>query len=295
MVADVHGGRSLTVAARPFCGACERDGEAVARFVVDGYAVVRCGSCGTVFTDVDPAFDAGAMYGAAYFEGGQTVSYPGYGASARVLEREFSRSLTVLRRWVPAGRLLEVGAAYGIFLRVARRHFIVRGLDVSAAAVAIARESGLDARHGDLCAKEAPELDGPFDAVVLLDTIEHLRWPLRALRRLRDVTRPGAALLLTTGDGGSVVARLCGRHWRLMTPPEHLFFFDRVTLARLLEAAGFDIVLIDRPWKLVPLGLILHRGTRRWAPAGRFARRLVGAGVPLNLFDTMRVVAIRRE
>jgi SAM-dependent methyltransferase len=254
---------------------------------------VRCTTCGTLYADVVASFDPTTIYGEAYFEGGQTVSYAGYGDSAPVLEREFARSLAVLRRWVPSGRLLEVGAAYGLFLRVASRHFVTRGLDVSAAAATAARRRGLDVEVVDLCTDAEPDLAGPWDAAVLLDTVEHLRRPLRVLRRLHDVIRPGGAVLLTTGDAGSTVARLCGRRWRLMTPPEHLFFFDRATMTRLLERAGFEVVLLDRPWKLVPVGLIVHRLLRRWAPGGRTARRLVTCGVPLNLFDTMRVVAIR--
>jgi len=277
------------------CGACERDGPALLRFSAAGYRIVRCVGCGASYTELGArAFDAAALYGEAYFEGGQAVSYAGYGTSAPVLEREFSRSLEVLRRRVPGGRLLEIGAAYGVFLRVAARYFTVRGVDVSAAAAAVARRGGLDVRVLDLCADAEPDLDGPWDATVMLDTIEHLRRPLRALRRLHAATRPGGVLLLTTGDARSVMARACGRYWRLMTPPEHLFFFDPASLTRLLDAADFDVIQLDHPSKVVPLGLIVHRLLRRWAPEGGLARRLVKVGVPLNLFDTMRVVAVRR-
>src|SRR5207237_5877578 len=120
-------------------------------------------------------------------------------------------------------------------------------------AVATAGPGGLDVRVFNLVAETEPDLDGPWDAVVMLDTIEHLRRPLRALRRLHAATRPGGVLLLTTGDARSIMARVCGRYWRLMTPPEHLFFFDPASLTRLLVPAGFDGIPLDHTSNVVAI------------------------------------------
>jgi hypothetical protein len=73
-----------------------------------------------------------------------------------------------------------------------------------------------------------------------------------------------------------------------MTPPQHLWFFTPESIRRLVQSLGLTIESMDHPWKLVPLSLIsfqLRRllGLRPRAMASRF-------GVPINLFDSMRVV-----
>ena len=67
----------------------------------------------------------------------------------------------------------------------------------------------------------------------MLDVIEHLRDPAETVRLLVEALAPRGLLVITTGDWGSLCGRLMGRHWRLMTPPQHLFFFSKSNLAAL--------------------------------------------------------------
>src|SRR5262249_49965052 len=153
-----------------------------------------------------------------------------YLASEAVLRREFRSSIEKLRRHVPErGRLLEVGCAYGFLLAEASPYFDCVGVEVSAPAVGHGRSLGLDVRQGVLTPDRARQL-GSFDAVVMLDVIEHLDRPADTLKLLASLLRPQGVLMVSTGDWGSLLARTMGPRWRLMTPPQHLFFFSRRTL-----------------------------------------------------------------
>ena len=59
--------------------------------------------------------------------------------------------------------------------------------------------------------------------------------------------------MLTTGDFGSLAARSTGAHWRLMTPPQHLWFFNRDSIASLAHSVGLRVESSDHPWKFVVL------------------------------------------
>lgn len=132
---------------------------------------------------------------------------------------------------------------------------------------------------------------GPFDAAVMLDVIEHVQDPGAALAALHAAMRPGAPLLITTGDFGSLLARVMGRRWRLMTPPQHLWFFSPRTLSALLARHGFRVHTIEHPWKQVPLALVAYQATR-YLGGQSLVRRFTPPGrLPLNLFDAMRVIA----
>lgn len=271
------------------CAACGAS-EARDLWRVHDYPVVACSGCGLARTELPPGFDPASIYTASYFDGGQPDAYMDYQASEATLRAEFARTLAVLRRYgKESGSLIEVGCAYGYFLDTARERFSVCGVEVSYAAREACRARGLDVERA--LSAELGERHGPFDAAVLLDVIEHLADPGEMLGELRRMMRTGGRLLLTTGDFGSLYARLAGRRWRLMTPPQHLWFFTRATMQTLLHQRGFRLIGFEHPWKLVPLSLMAFQGLRL---AGRRApdwvRQLPG-GIPINLFDAMRVIA----
>jgi SAM-dependent methyltransferase len=274
-----------------FCNLCRAPRPHDHLFDKAGFPILRCGRCRLVSTAVDArAFDPGAIYDATYFEGGQADGYASYGATQPVLLRQARRTLRLLSRYCAGGRLLEIGCAYGFFLEEASKRFEAVGLDVSEHAVEQARARGLDARAGRIHDAELP--DGHFDAVVILDTIEHLPDPYEVLAAAARVSRPGAALLVTTGDVESLLARLTGRHWRLMTPPQHLYFFSRRTLAAMARATGWRPVGFRYPWRHVPLALAAYQVLARTLGVRKIPIPS-HLGLPMNLFDCMAMVAIR--
>lgn len=254
-----------------------------------GCDVYACRVCGLGSADAH-GFDPARYYTGAYFDGSAADGYADYAGSEAVLRAEFRRTLDALRQAVPGGRLLEIGAAYGFFLLEAKSHFAVRGVEMAAEPAAAARARGLDVLTGPAAAAAfaAPE---PWDAIVMLDVIEHLQDPADIIAQCATHLRPGGALMLTTGDFGSPVARLTGRHWRLMTPPQHLWFFTRDSLVRLGRRFGLLADRIEHPWKRVPVSLILYQLGRMagFRPSAERLARLSAWGVPINLFDSLRV------
>lgn len=277
------------------CIACGSETAHRLVFRKHGCSVLRCGQCGLGHAETGD-FDPEAYYTRDYFDGGHSDGYADYTGSEPVLRREFARLVARLRLLHPnGGRLLEIGCAYGFFLREARLHFEAHGIEISRDAVDACHAAGLSTvRRGTATAAEIAPL-APLDAIVLLDVIEHLQSPLATLEPCARALAPGGTLTLTTGDFGSLLARLAGRSWRLMTPPQHLWFFTTGSVQRIAARLGLEVVEIVHPWKVVPLSLALYQATRALglgrprAPTG-LASRL---GVPVNLFDAMRVVMRR--
>jgi len=127
----------------------------------------------------------------------------------------------------------------------------------------------------------------------MLDVIEHLERPDDVLGDLHARLRPGGLLMLTTGDFGSLAARTMGRKWRLMTPPQHLWFFTVESIKALLARKGYRVVRVTHPTKQVPLSLIAFQLSRYVGMQGWLKGRRVPGAVPVNLFDAMRVFAER--
>ena len=96
--------------------------------------------------------------------------------------------------------------------------------------------------------------------------------------------------MLTTGDFASPVARLAGARWRLMTPPQHLWYFTPQSMRGIAASLGLSLVRCDHPGKLVPLSLILFQFRRMLGLGGSSITAASHIGVPVNLFDAMRIV-----
>jgi SAM-dependent methyltransferase len=134
---------------------------------------------------------------------------------------------------------------------------------------------------------------GAMDVIVLLDVIEHLPEPHETLALCVRHLRPGGIVVLTTGDFGSALARRAGASWRLMTPPQHLWFFTAPSIARLAARLDLRVEALDHPWKLVPASLIRFQLWRMLGLKRAGAARASRLGVPVNLGDAMRIVLRR--
>ena len=269
------------------CPACGRLTEHTHLYSIQNCTILRCAACGLGRTEA-PAFEPARYYTDDYFTGQHADGYADYRGAEAVLRQEFARTVEFIRARRDGGRLLEVGCAYGFFLQEAKRHFDVAGIELAAEAAANARGAGLNVLTG---VADEPTLAGlgSFDAIVMLDVIEHLPDPRETVRLLGRHLAPGGIIVITTGDFGSPVARLCGRRWRLMTPPQHLWFFTPDSLSGLGRAAGLDCESVDHPWKIVPLSLVSFQ-LRRMLGLAQRTQPGSGIGLPLNLFDAMRVV-----
>src|SRR5215467_13223678 len=283
----LQGGANLSI--RLVCPACACPTAHRRLYSKNSCDILQCAQCGLGRAECG-GFDIESYYTEDYFSGARADGYADYRGSERVLRREFARTVQFIRDFRKDGRLLEIGCAYGFFLEEARRFYDVAGIEIADAAVAFCRARGLFVIDG-VAEESVLAQFGVFDVIVLLDVIEHLPDPQSTLALCRKHLNPGGVVMITTGDFSSLYARLAGRNWRLMTPPQHLWFFTPKGIRRLSHSLGFQLEKCDHPWKVVPLGLIEFQ-MRRLLGANRDRSSSVANrfGMPVNLFDAMRCV-----
>jgi SAM-dependent methyltransferase len=262
-------------------------------YTKNGFEVLQCRKCSLVSTSIPEGFDVLRIYDQGYFEGGQADGYADYLGSKDVLRREFRKTVLLIRdltNFRSPLRLLEVGCAHGFFLDVAAQYFDCVGIEASKEAAKHAAESGHTVYCGTVTS-DVLEGIGNVDIVVMLDVIEHLSDPFETIRLLHRFLNEDGLLVIVTGDIESLLSKLLGKRWRLMTPPQHTYFFSARTLQNLLERLCFKCIRIDRPWKLVPVGLALYQISSQFGLRLRSVEWLSNVGMSINLFDTVRLAA----
>ncbi len=144
---------------------------------------------------------------------------------------------------LPGRAILDIGCGTGAFLQVARSAgWSVRGIEIGrASADYAATRLGLEVRQGSFYQFAAP--DASFDALTMIEVIEHLEHPAQALDKARALLRPSGVLLVTTPNVDSLYRRLYGNRWWVINcEDEHIVLFNRRTLSAMLESHGFEVV-----------------------------------------------------
>lgn len=142
--------------------------------------------------------------------------------------------------FIPAGRLLEIGCGSGVQLaELARRGWIVTGLDADPNAVRQAAGKGFDVMTGTLDA--ANFADASFDVIAMIHVIEHVTNLHALMVECRRVLKPGGRLVIVTPNAASWGARCFGPDWRGLEPPRHIQVLTPAAAEMLMTIAGFDL------------------------------------------------------
>jgi SAM-dependent methyltransferase len=279
------------VAACPVCGNRGR-----LAGVKRGYDHYACSSCKSLFVWPVPSTYLDTYQG-SYFSGAANGhGYVEYDRDKLPMSGTFLAYLDLLaQHGCKTGRLLDIGAATGFFLNLARsRGYETMGVEPGEDAVTQARSKHLNVIHGTL--SDLREASESFDAATMLDVLEHLPEPRATLGAVHKLLKPGGLLAINTPDQGSALAKTLGMRWHLVTPPEHLCLFTAGALKSALQQTGFEVLVLNRIGKKFTLQYIVQTLAMNWriaAPLAEYFRgRAIGhLGVPINFRDNVFVLA----
>lgn len=239
------------------------------------FSVVRCSECKHVFVNPRLNQELNSDIYARYWRSREPQKL-----APNEYARYVCRQLASLR---PLGDLLDFGCGWGSILREASRvGWRAVGVEVDERKVEFCREQGMEAVYGDLL--ERPFAANTFDAAIAEQVFEHLYSPVEYMTELHRILRPGGVLYVGVPNLGSIAARVKRTSWDLIHPVSHVRYFDRESLATLLEKCGFEVVppsyerrfdgaalknlafmaktFVERNARYYPLGLALYARKR---------------------------------
>ena len=245
----LHDDASRALKACALCG-----GREVKRLYMQAhFPVVKCRGCGLVYADEHfQDKDLEAFYSGDYYQRAYVCHPPEIDAK---IAADYVRAFDRVDRKLKGGKVLDFGSARGTFIAelLARGYddrWEALGIDINADEVAMGLEKNLPLLASDL--DGAGFEPGSFDAITAFSVMEHLQAPQGFVDDFARLLRPGGELLFIVPAGNCLIldvailaGRLLGNRVRGFTDnvfhEEHLYYFTRRTMRRLLEPRGFQV------------------------------------------------------
>ncbi len=180
-----------------------------------------------------------------------------------------------LKQHVTRGKALDVGCSTGLLMEELKRAgFEAYGCDISSEACTTTRKK-FDWDKvclGDAAAALQYFGEEKFDAVTLMDVLEHFHDAAEGLKTIRGLLKPEGLLFLRTPSLASPFFKIADWSYRLsfgrykkavqtIYHAEHIYFFSKKGLRMLLEETGFEIVAMapdPLPWRTFRLAELHH-------------------------------------
>jgi 2-polyprenyl-3-methyl-5-hydroxy-6-metoxy-1,4-benzoquinol methylase len=136
-------------------------------------------------------------------------------------------------------RILDIGCGLGFFLEVAQElNWKTYGTEYTETAVEKCSQKGITMYKGDLTEIEFGELT--FDVITCIEVIEHIQDLKSFMIGIKKILRPGGILYLTTPNILSLNSRILKENWNVLCYPEHLSYFSKKSLNKLLVSNSFE-------------------------------------------------------
>lgn len=274
------------------CLFCKFDNSKIVK-VIKEHNFKECKICGLIYLDTQPEEDRiKEFYSEDYFHSQHPEGY--HDIIARkddVVNYRLKAIVELINKLSPTkGRLLEVGCAVGYFLELAQQAgWEVQGVELSSWAAEYAKEK---TKVQVSTAKLEDFPSSYFDAVVMIELIEHTQNPALFLNEVYRILKPEGLILITTPNSKSIHAEIWEKRFQeIFLIPEHLFLFSIPTIKRILELTNFKIIHLQTKTYLrryydykIPPGLV--RQIRKVC-----RKLMLGLFNSLNLGEMLVVVA----
>ncbi len=163
----------------------------------------------------------------------------GYKENEKKLRSQFERIADKIYKYKKEGKVLDIGAGYGLLSSILYEN----GYEIEI----IEPENTPDYLRGKkfkhyktTIEKFLGKQKGKYDIILLMDVIEHLKDPLRILKRLKFFLNRGGIVVIQTPNYKSLMAKIC-KNWSWWMVSDHKFFFSPKSIHALLKKARFAV------------------------------------------------------
>jgi 2-polyprenyl-3-methyl-5-hydroxy-6-metoxy-1,4-benzoquinol methylase len=200
------------------------------------HGLIKCKSCGLVFMENIPTPDELNAFYSQY-------SYMTEVSVSPMTVRSYQNLLDAFEPFRKTNKILDVGCGRGWFLQEAKkRGWHVYGTEYSPAAIALCEKAGLIMKEGQLNADSFASEE--FDVITSIEVLEHINNPREEMAAIYKFLRKGGLFYCTTPNFNSYLRYYLKADFNVIMYPEHLTYYTRATLKRLMKSSGFNTLKV---------------------------------------------------
>lgn len=147
------------------------------------------------------------------------------------------QKIKLIEHYVPQGKLLDIGAGTGDFLRVAaQRGWSVSGVEPEKKARDRAEEKGIFLKE------DKTHITDTYQVITLWHVLEHVPNLQEQIAFLKDHLTIGGLLVIAVPNYRSRDAQHYGKYWAAYDVPRHLWHFSQESIRLLFIEKGFQLI-----------------------------------------------------
>ena len=213
--------------------------------------LVECSDCNLIYTSPRLRKD---LILKSYTE----AEDPTYVSQADGRIKSFERCMDAVEEFKKGGSILDIGAAAGFFLKVAKeRGWKTFGIEPSKYLSDYGNKNyGVNITCGTL--ESAPAPKEKLDCITLWDVLEHTFDPKQVLKTCNSYLKDDGIVVINYPNIGNLLAKMAGKnYWFILSV--HLYYFVPKTIKAMLEATGFEVVSSKPHFQWLQLGYLTYR------------------------------------
>jgi 2-polyprenyl-3-methyl-5-hydroxy-6-metoxy-1,4-benzoquinol methylase len=255
------------------------------------FDIYECGDCGFQYQEMSEK-TAYQFYQEDYYKGKAAYSYLDERQMEEASRIVWKKRMKILKQWDSTigikRNFLDIGCSFGGFMQTAEEAgFNAYGVEVSKYSGDFVRKRfGKDRVYIGSCEKvKLPE--NFFSIVTMIEVVEHLLDPEKAVRNIFQSLKKGGVFLVQTADMAGLQAVLAKDRYHYYLPG-HLSYFTRENLTLLLRKSGFREIRFfgGVEFGLLPKLLKSAHSFQKWTDYLKWAR--------ISLYHILSKIAVGR-
>lgn len=223
------------------CGNNRAKKDRVIKSLIDrrDYPFYVCPHCKGSFFKIASDFDAKDFYSGADRQTGKARLSPGTWKSP-VWENEVKTIMDLGKSDVRS--VLDLGCSRGDFLANFGKKIEKYGVELENQAIQTARQRGIHIVQENI---ETMCIDRSFDAVTAYAVLEHMKNPVKILKTIGRLVKPGGIAVIMVPARQCLKTRFLDRRrlsWHMYSPPAHINFISRGYMDHIMRRQGFTLV-----------------------------------------------------